>query len=172
MAFCSKCGAQINEGAQFCPQCGQPANAASQQQVFQQQYVAQPQEKEHSRMYKMWHSKWYWIGVIVSTIIIIAANTCGGSSDTDMLEKEVKKVMVDKTKEKGSTMVITEFNLVHQEGNNYTGLASCTLDGEKMDLDVKVVYDGNKFQAEWAPTEEYQAQIIEEGLNNLFGDFD
>ena len=79
-------------------------------------------------------------------------------------------MMVDKMKEKGSTLVITDFNLVHQEGNNYTGLATCTLDGEKMDLDVKVIYDGSKFQAEWAPTEEYQAKIIEEGLNELFSE--
>ena len=120
MAFCSKCGTQINDGAKFCPKCGQPTNAASQQQVYQQQYVAQPQEKEHSRMYKMWHSKWNWIAAIVFLIIIVAANM-GGSSDTDMLQKEVKKMMVEKMKEKGQTLNITDFTLVHQDGNNYTG---------------------------------------------------
>ena len=47
MAFCSKCGAQINDGAQFCPTCGQPTDAASQQQVYQQpQYAAQPQQPQ------------------------------------------------------------------------------------------------------------------------------
>ena len=120
MAFCSKCGTQINDGAKFCPKCGQPTNAASQQQVYQQQYVAQPQEKEHGRMYKMWHSKWNWIAAIVFLIIIVAANM-GGSSDTDMLQKEVKKMMVEKMKEKGQTLNITDFTLVHQDGNNYTG---------------------------------------------------
>ena len=162
MAFCSKCGAQINDGAQFCPQCGQPNNGSSHQQC-----VAQQQER--SGFKKLLHSKWAWIVAIV-LVIIIAASNAGGSSNTDMLEKEVKQMMVDKMKEKGSTLVITDFNLVHQEGNNYTGLATCTLDGEKMDLDVKVVYDGSKFQAEWAPTEEYQAKIIEEGLNELFSE--
>ena len=167
MAFCSKCGTEFNDGAQFCPKCGQPTNAASQQQVYQQQYVAQPQEKEHSRMYKMWHSKWNWIAAIVFLIIIVAANM-GGGSDTDMLQKEVKKMMVEKMKEKGQSLVITDFTLVHQDGNNYTGLAACTLDGEKMDLDVKVVYDGSSFQAEWAPTAEYQQKALEEGLQELF----
>lgn len=165
MAFCSKCGAQINDGAQFCPKCGQPTNAASEQQVYQQQYVAQPQEKEHSRMYKMWHNKWNWIGAIVATIIIVAVNMSGGS-DTDMLQKEVKKMMVEKMKEKGQALNISEFTLVHQDGNNYTGLAICTLDGEKIDLDVKVVYDGSNFQAEWAPTAEYQQKALEELFNN------
>ena len=167
MAFCGKCGAQINDGAQFCPQCGQPTNAASQQQVYQQQYVAQPQEKEHSRMYKMWHSKWNWIAAIVFLIIIFAANM-GGGSDTDMLQKEVKKMMVEKMKEKGQNLNITDFTLVHQDGNNYTGVATCTLDGEKLDLDVKVVYDGSSFQAEWAPTAEYQQKALQEGLQELF----
>ena len=58
MAFCSKCGAQIYDGAQFCPKCGQPNNAASRQHFNQQQYGVQPKE-EHSRTYKMWHSKWF-----------------------------------------------------------------------------------------------------------------
>jgi len=168
MAYCSKCGAQMNDGAQFCPQCGQSNNPNSQQD-YHHQYVAQQQRQERSGLKKFLHSKWAWVVAIV-IIIIIAASSAGGSSNTDMLEKEVKKMMVDKTKEKGSTLVITDFNLVHQEGNNYTGLASCTLDGEKMDLDVKVVFDGSKFQAEWAPTEEYQAKMIEEGLNELFSD--
>lgn len=29
MAYCSKCGAQINEGDQFCPACGEPAGASA-----------------------------------------------------------------------------------------------------------------------------------------------
>lgn len=27
MAFCSKCGTQLNEGAKFCPKCGQPTTS-------------------------------------------------------------------------------------------------------------------------------------------------
>ena len=77
-------------------------------------------------------------------------------------------MMVEKMKEKGQTLNISDFTLVHQDGNNYTGLATCTLDGEKMDLDVKVVYDGSNFQAEWAPTAEYQQKALEEGLQELF----
>lgn len=47
MAFCSKCGTEFNDGAQFCPKCGQPTNAASQQQVYQQpaQAYQQPQQR-------------------------------------------------------------------------------------------------------------------------------
>lgn len=92
------------------------------------------------------------------------------SSNTDMLEKEVKQMMVDEMQKKGQSLIVSEFTLVHQEGNKYTGLAKCTLDGKKIDLDVDVVYDGEKFQAEWSPTAEYRAKLLEEGLNDLFSE--
>lgn len=146
MAFCSKCGAQINDGAQFCPKCGQPSNAVSQQQVNQQQYVAQPQEKEHSRMYKMWHSKWNWIAAIVFLIIIVAANMGGGTSD---IEKTVKNLMVNEFKKESSTLVVKDLTLVHKSGNEYTGIAECTVDGQPAQYSLKVISDGQNVQAEW-----------------------
>lgn len=146
MAFCSKCGAQINDGAQFCPKCGQPSNAVSQQQVNQQQYVAQPQEKEHGRMYKMWHSKWNWIAAIVFLIIIVAANMGGGTSD---IEKAVKDLMVNEFKKENSTLVIKDLTLVHKSGNEYTGIAECTVDGQPAQYALKVISDGQNVQAEW-----------------------
>lgn len=87
MAFCSKCGAQIYDGAQFCPKCGQPNNAASQQHFNQQQYGVQPKE-EHSRMYKMWHSKWNWGAAIVLFFIFVAVKI-GNASDEVVEETSV-----------------------------------------------------------------------------------
>ena len=37
MAFCGKCGAQLNDGAKFCPSCGAPTGSEqAQQQTYQQ----------------------------------------------------------------------------------------------------------------------------------------
>lgn len=36
MAYCSKCGTEIAEGAKFCPSCGTPAGAAAAQENRQQ----------------------------------------------------------------------------------------------------------------------------------------
>ena len=33
MAYCKHCGAEIGEGAAFCPKCGQPQSSAPQQQM-------------------------------------------------------------------------------------------------------------------------------------------
>lgn len=142
MAFCSKCGAQINDGAQFCPKCGQPTNAASEQQVYQQ-----PQEKEHSRMYKMWHNKWNWIGAIVATIIIVAVNM-SGSSKSD-IEKTTKEIMVERYKKEGVNLVVKSLYLVHKRGNEYSGIAECKVDGVDVQFSLKVLSDGQAVQAEW-----------------------
>ena len=64
-------------------------------------------------------------------------------------------MMIETMREKGQNLNITAFSLVHQGGNNYEGLASGTLGGEKIELDVYVVYDGTSFKAEWQPTAEY-----------------
>lgn len=43
MAFCGKCGTQINDGVKFCPSCGAPIAAPAQPQPRPQQ--AQPQKQ-------------------------------------------------------------------------------------------------------------------------------
>lgn len=163
MAFCSKCGAQINDGAQFCPKCGQPNNAVSQQQANQQQYVAQPQEKEHGRMYKMWHSKWNWIAAITFLIVIIAANTC--NSSTSNIEQTTKEIMVEKFKKEGMNLEVKSLNLVHKSGNEYTGLAECKVDGEDAQFSLKVISDGQTVQAEWELSEVGNSDVVD-SFNN------
>ena len=193
MAFCSKCGAEIYDGANFCPKCGQHSYAASQQQVnhFQQQFFAQhKQDEEMKTRQKVFCVLFGPLGLLagliytikkkgsmaksafiwgaVGTLLWIAMPNLGGGSDTDMLQKEVKNGMIEKMKEKGQTLKVTDFTLVHKDGNNYTGLATCTLDGERIDLDVTVVYDGKSYTAEWIPTAEYQQKVLEDGLKDLF----
>lgn len=44
MAFCGKCGAQLNDGAKFCPSCGAPTGSEQAQQQPQQQ----PQQQAYA----------------------------------------------------------------------------------------------------------------------------
>ena len=117
--------------------------------------------------------KKYFLTLATVTLFAIGfAASDDSKSDIEMLQEEVSKMMVEKTKEKGKTLKISNFHLIHQDGNIYTGLATCTLDGEKVDLDVNVVYDGNNFQAEWAPTAEYQQKAWEDAWDQAEKDYD
>ncbi len=171
MPFCSKCGAQINEGAQFCPKCGQlVAGTTPEQQVYysQQQYVDQPSEEPESWISKVWHSKWSWIAGVVLVLIIVAANR----SNSDDLEKQVEKEMVKKFHDDGQKLVVKELVLIHENGNNYSGLAKCTLDGENIEYDVKVVSDGRKFKWECTPTGEYIMKAIDDAMDEAQKEFE
>ena len=59
MAFCGKCGAQLNDGAKFCPSCGAPTGSEqAQQQTYQQpQQQATPLYKAMRSRTRLWA---YW----------------------------------------------------------------------------------------------------------------
>ena len=79
----------------------------------------------------------------------------GCIADTSSLEKDVKKLMIETMREKGHRLTVSELILVHQSDNNYEGLAKGTFDGEKIEFNVYVIYDGVNVKAEWEPTATY-----------------
>lgn len=169
MAFCSKCGAQINEGAQFCPKCGQPINAAR-QQVHQQQFVEQEEETMKTwekiiyfligpigfigGLFYVLRKKsskakgaflWAAIGTAVTVVYLFVANS-GVNGEP---EYTTKQLMVEEFKEQGLNLVVKDLNLVHKSGNEYSGSAECSVDGEPAQYALKVIYDGHTVRAEW-----------------------
>lgn len=88
--------------------------------------------------------------------------SCGLS--TSDIENETKKLMVEKFKGDGQNLVIKDLTLIHEAGNSYKGVADCTLDGERIQLDVSVLCDGENIQAEWAPTAEYQQKALNQAM--------
>lgn len=48
-------------------------------------------------------------------------------------------------------MVIKDLTLVKESDNKYDGIATCTLDGEDIELDVDVTCDGDNVIASWQP---------------------
>ena len=75
--------------------------------------------------------------------------SCGPS--TSDIEETTKQIIVDKVKEAGSTLVIKDLTLVKESDNKYDGIATCTLDGEDIELDVDVTCDGDNVIASWQP---------------------
>ena len=152
MAFCSNCGTQIEEGVNFCPKCGQNVGAAAPQQQVNQpqpQYVEEEEEVEEKKSftYRMWHNKWSWIAAAIIVLIIIGSRM--GGSKISNIEKTTKEIMVKEYKKDGSNLVIKDLSLTHKSGNEYKGIAECTLDGQNVQFVLDVVSDGKTVQAEW-----------------------
>ena len=61
--FCSKCGAPLNQGTQFCTSCGAQVanNSAETQQTYQQPTNTYPAIKADNRVYKILS----YLGVLV-----------------------------------------------------------------------------------------------------------
>lgn len=67
MAFCSKCGTQINDGAKFCPKCGQPTSEANNVQNSGniESYDSEPREEQIKTWQKIVSVLFWPAGVIL-----------------------------------------------------------------------------------------------------------
>ncbi len=70
MAFCGNCGTQLNDGAQFCPKCGQSINGTGnvQEPVANNSYVNEPEEEQIKTWQKI-VSVLFWPAGAVLTIV-------------------------------------------------------------------------------------------------------
>lgn len=70
MAFCSKCGTELNEGAKFCPKCGQSISVES----VPQKLRGKRQSKTNNHKKKNTDETlgvWNILGLILSTLMIL-----------------------------------------------------------------------------------------------------
>lgn len=70
----------------------------------------------------------------------------------DIIE-ETKAMIIQEEKKDGVDLQFCSFNLVHESGNKYSGLAECTVDGVPVKLSIDIIYDGENIQARWIPIE-------------------
>ena len=174
MAFCGNCGAQLNEGAKFCPKCGQIVEDISPVTQQQEDYSYQQYGEEEEEPMKIWQKILYLLvgpagllaGVVylirknmsmaksaflwggIGTVLWVALSVLGGSSVSE-IEKTTKELMIEKSKEDGINLVIKDLTLVHKSGNEYTGIAECIVEGENVQYSLKVIADDRNVQAEW-----------------------
>ena len=96
--------------------------------------------------------------------------SCGVSISE--IEDDTKELMVEKFKEDGQKLVVKSLSLINESGHKYSGIADCILDGEKIQLDVTVLCDGNNIQAEWEPTAEYLQKSAEKAQKQFEKEMD
>lgn len=63
--------------------------------------------------------------------------------------RETKTLMIQEAEKDGVDLQFVDFNVVHESGNKYTGIAECTINGESVKYSVDIVCDGENIQAEW-----------------------
>ena len=98
-------------------------------------------------------------------ILCLSVLFAGCSPSTADITETVKQLMIQKAKEQGSEMKISELTLVKKSDKEYTGLAKCTIDGVEIECDVEAVYDGTNVIASWEPTAEYQQKSLDDAIN-------
>lgn len=186
--FCTHCGAPFNNVSYS---GGSPAAYSYNGPSNQYQPTTEVDEEEPLETWKKIVSVLVWpIGAIITILLWVNGEMAKGKSafgytiaglvlsiifsasyfsiSKDDLSTEVEQIMVDKMKENGNTLVVSDLTLTHKGGNEYTGLAKCTLDGKRIDLNVNVISDGTSVQAEWTPTAEYIQKAFEEGFKETF----
>ena len=195
MAFCGNCGTQLNDGAKFCPKCGQTVDSGAsipQQQVsYDQQQYSGYEEEETMKMWQkilyllvgpagllgglvymirkktsMAKSAFLWGGI--GTILWIVMSSLGGSPNSE-IEAATKEIMVEEFKKQGVNCVVKDLTLVHKSGNEYSGIANCKVDGEDAQFSLNVLCDGTNVQAEWELSSVYDDDD-EEGSDEVDSD--
>lgn len=178
MAFCRNCGTQLNDRAKFCPKCGQSVNndysVPQQQENLSQQYNDEEEEKGLGIWLKSFFIVFWPIGFILAiifklrkknikakdafmfsitgigmSICVYFINNC---ATNNQVEKTTKTIMIQKSLENGIVLDVKDITLVHKSGNEYTGIAECEVNGEKVQYSLKVTYDGINVVAEWVPS--------------------
>ena len=73
MGFCSKCGTQIDDGAKFCPKCGQPTSEVRdvQNQSASYNYDSEPEEEQIKTWQKIVSVLFWPAGAILLIVALI-----------------------------------------------------------------------------------------------------
>ena len=87
------------------------------------------------------------INSLLFGLIMLIVCSCEISNDDIM--RETKTLMIQEAEKDGVDLQFVDFNVVHESGNKYTGIAECTINGESVKYSVDIVCDGENIQAEW-----------------------
>lgn len=100
-------------------------------------------------------------------VLVFAFIISGCGVTTARLSRAVKKDIVHWFDESGMKVTVTDCRLVHENGNYYSGTATCAYEEITIILDVNVIYDGYNYKAEWEISPESWVTILKYGWDSL-----
>jgi hypothetical protein len=86
------------------------------------------------------------IKFLIASLLISILVSCG--TNTNDLAAEVQKSMEENFANENLEIEITSLQLVHKQGNEYSGILETIEDGEKFTYSVEVISDGDTFKWE------------------------
>lgn len=171
MAFCGNCGTQLNDGAKFCPKCGQPTSEVSN---VQNQSANSNFDSEPEKQIKTWQkivSVLFWpagaiitiaaflkkqqalaksallytaIGIALAIVISIAGSKEEGSGTSTKTENITSVDVVEKDKQSEQSQEETPKKEVNPYAN-FVGQYKLYDESSAYDCSIKVVDDGRLF---------------------------
>ena len=155
MAFCRNCGTQLDDGAKFCPKCGQVVGGAS----VPQQEVIQPQtsvEQEKKEKLKIWQKVLCFligpVGILCGLILLIRKKTSMAKSALLL----------------GALGTIFNVMLTQSGGNSSNGNMEKAAKTEESVQETSITNDASEAEESIDETavSEIANQIAEEGYND------
>lgn len=86
------------------------------------------------------------LNLILISLLISTLVACG--PNTEDLALEVQQSMEENFASENLGIEITSFQLVHKQGNEYSGILETIEEGEKFTYSVEVISDGETFKWE------------------------
>ncbi|NDW11233.1 hypothetical protein [Dysgonomonas sp. 520] len=85
---------------------------------------------------------------LYTLLLIISLFYSCQSMTTEGLREHIKKEITSEISRLDNSIKVTDFQLVHEEGNYYNGTLTTKEDGDTFIYDVKVTYDGSNYKWE------------------------
>jgi len=82
--------------------------------------------------------------LFLAVLLCVIASSCNNKSITN-LEQDVKKSIQETLNEKNINANINDVKLVNESGNKYTGIVYATDEGESIEMNISLIYDGEGY---------------------------
>ena len=90
--------------------------------------------------------------LFLAVLLCVIASSCNNKSITN-IEQDIKKTIQEKVNKENIYANINDVKLINESGNKYTGTVYATYEGESIEMNISLIYDGESYKWEIDPSE-------------------